>query len=141
MYLSIIIASESTRESLLQMCLFVISRFAWSTGFAARNDQIFSCKPTTGTESWGDDPTDSPLLYTFKNDSAVRRQVLRVSTEHSQAWLWGGMRALFVGRRHQVLCSRNRCAHVPTVSDKALAGLNCGLAQRCLGWWAHVPCS
>lgn len=34
------------------MCLFVISRFAWNTDSAARNDQIFSCKATTGTESW-----------------------------------------------------------------------------------------
>lgn len=127
--LSITVARESTRESLLQMCPFVISCFAWSTDFAAKNDQISSCKATTGTDSWEDDHTDSPLLYKFQNDLAVLRQELYVGAKHSQAWPWVGMGALVVGRGHQVLCSQNKCAHVPVVSDRALAGFICGLAQ------------
>ena len=93
----IIVASESTRVSLLQMCLFVISRLAWSTDFTARNDQISSCKATTGTDSWEDDPSDSPLLYKLKNDLAVRGQELHVGAKSSQAWLWSGMGALADG--------------------------------------------
>lgn len=90
MYLSITVASESTRESLLQMCPFVISCFAWSADFAARNDQISSCKATTGTDSWEDDRTDSPLLCKFQNDSADLRQELQVGAKHSQAAGWDG---------------------------------------------------
>ena len=98
MCLSIIFASESPRASLLQMCLFVISCLAWSTDFIARNDQISSCKNTTGTDSWKDDPSDSPLLEKLKNDSAVRGQELRVGAQTSQACLWGRMGAgLLVG--------------------------------------------
>ena len=98
MCLSIIFASESPQVSLLQMRLFVISCLAWSIDFIARTDQISSCKNTSGTDSWKDDPSDSPLLEKFKNDSAVSGQELHVGAQPSQACLWGGMGAgLLVG--------------------------------------------
>ena len=63
-----------------------------------RNDQISSCKNTTGTDSWKDDPSDSPLLDKLKNDSAVKGQEFHVGAQPSQACLWGGMGAgLLVG--------------------------------------------
>lgn len=93
----VIVASESTWVSLLQMCLFVISRLAWSTDFTARNDQISSCQATTGTDNWEDDPSDSPLPYKLKNDLAVQGQELHVGAKSSQTWLWSGMGALAGG--------------------------------------------
>lgn len=138
--MSIIGACESTWEILLQMCLFAILRFAWSTDFAARNDQIFSCKASTGTESWKMTHWQ-PITIQIQEWFSSSETRAPCGRKAFSGWLRGGMGDLVVGRQHQVLCSWNRCAHVPAVSDKVPAGSICVLAQQSLGWWAQVPCS